>query len=69
LLDDVGPGVADVGEVAVVGRVVDEETYVVVACLVGIGVVKLSLFVSILPIKTRKEERHVGLYLHRQEAG
>ena len=41
LVDEVGPSVAYVGDVAVVGDVVDQEAYVVVAGLVGVIVVEL----------------------------
>jgi hypothetical protein len=51
LFDDVGPCVADIGEVTVVGCVVNEEADGVVACLVGVGVVKLESSVSIHPLK------------------
>jgi hypothetical protein len=41
LIDEVGPCVPDVGDVAVIGGVVDEETDIVVSCLIGIVVVEL----------------------------
>lgn len=47
LVDEVGPGGADVGHGAVGGSVVDEEADVIVACLVGIVVVELIVVSAI----------------------
>jgi hypothetical protein len=43
LFNNVGPGVANVGEVAIVGRVINEEADIVVACLIGIAMVELRM--------------------------
>ena len=42
LHNEVGPSGADIGAVAIVCGMVDEETNVVVAGLVGVGVVELK---------------------------
>jgi hypothetical protein len=41
LIDEVGPCVPDIGDVAVIGGVVNEETDIVVSCLIGIVMVEL----------------------------
>ena len=42
LLDEVGPGVADIGNVAVICGVVDKETDIIVPGLVGIIMIQLG---------------------------
>ena len=42
LLYEVGPRVADVWDIAVVGNVIDQQTDVVVGCLIGVVVVELG---------------------------
>jgi hypothetical protein len=60
LFDEVGPCRADVGDVAVVGGVVDEEAYIVVCCLIGVLVIEL-IYVNTSRIDLR------GTLPHRED--